>query len=234
MREIRVADATGPQPLTLLGNREVIDDLQSGFLSTPTDEVADRHLADMLVVFEATRHSPRGARRRRRALLFGSTLGLGAVLAAGGAAAASGGLPAPAQEAMSRLVEPLGIVLPTGASDDAPGRGGVNPGHADAAPGQEDGPGSSEDAPGLEGENPGRSETAPGHSDSTNNAPTTTPASSSAVGNAPDVPPGLEDGTGRPTEAGRPVQADAKNGGAPTSTDGPSQRRDGGAPGRRE
>ncbi len=226
MREIRVADAIGSEAPALVEYREVIDDLRSGFLSAPPEEVVQRHLADIFVVLEATRYLSRDARRRRRSLVFGSTLGLGAVLAGGGAAAAaSGSLPGPAQQFISRVAEPLGIDLPAGHSDDAPGRGGDNPGQSGSAPGQQADPGNSENAPGHGGDNPGRSDTAPGHSDNTDNtdnAPTTLVGRSGAVGTAPAVPPGLQDGTGKPADPGAEGKGTAKNDGSPSTYPGDS------------
>jgi hypothetical protein len=175
MREIRVADATGSEPLPLSEYREVIVDLRTGFLSAPSEEVVRRHLADMFVVCEATRHLSRDSRRRRRTIVVGSTLGLGAVLAVGSAAAATGNLPTPAQEMISRVAAPIGLDLPAGNSKEAPGRGGDNPGQADSAPGQQSDPGNSENAPGLGGVNPGRSDSPPGSADNAGNAPTTLP-----------------------------------------------------------
>jgi hypothetical protein len=190
MRETRVADATDLEPARLREYPEIIDDLRKVFLCAPTDELVRDHVANMLVVHEATRFLSRDARRKRRGLIMGSALGIGALVAGTGAAAASGRLPNGLQDAVANVVEPLGVDVPGGKSDDAPGRGGENPGHSDEAPGQQTAPGNSENAPGHGGENPGRSETAPGHSESENNKPDVPPGQSEAHGNAPDEPPG--------------------------------------------
>ena len=55
MRESRVVDATGSEVTPPQAYLEVIDDLRCGFLSAPVEVVAQRHLADMFVVSEATR-----------------------------------------------------------------------------------------------------------------------------------------------------------------------------------
>ena len=173
---------------------QFIDDLRSAFLSAPSAEQTRRHLADMLVVYEATRFLARDARRMRRAARMGTSVGLGAAIVAGASvAAASGALPDPIQALAAGVAEPFGVHLPAGRSDDAPGRGGENPGASDEAPGQQVQPGASENAPGHGGENPGRSETAPGHSDAENNKPETPQGAGAEHGNAPAEPPGQTD-----------------------------------------
>jgi hypothetical protein len=197
MREMRVADASHRELVTRQGYAEVEGDLREVFLSAPSDELVNRHLADMLVLYEATRALSRQPRRRRRHLVVASSFGIGMALVAGaGVAGASGDLPDPVQRVVAQVVAPLGIDVPTGTPEAAPGRGGENPGRADEAPGQQEAPGSTEDAPGLGGENPGRSETAPGHSDAENNRP---PDAPSEQGGAPE---------GVPPETGPPVWAD--------------------------
>ena len=131
MRESRVVDATGSEVIPPRAYLEVVDDLRCGFLSAPVEVVAQRHLADMFVVSEATGFSRRESRRRRRNLVVGSTLGLGAVFAVGGTAAASGSLPLPAQQVVSRMAEHVGLDVPSGHSDEAPGRGGDSPGQSE-------------------------------------------------------------------------------------------------------
>lgn len=175
---------------------QFIDDLRSAFLSTPSADLTQRHLADMLVVHEATRFLARNERRKRRAARMGTTFGLSAALVAGASvAAASGNLPDPVQDVAATVAQPFGLDLPSARSDEAPGRGGENPGRSDEAPGQQDQPGNSENAPGHGGENPGRSDTAPGQSGSQNNTPESPPGLAGEQGNAPDEPPG---------EAGKP------------------------------
>lgn len=193
MRETRVADATSPEPVTLAEYPEVIDDLRRVFLCAPSEELVTDHVANMLVVYEATRFLSRDSRRRRRGFAFGSALGVGALVGGAGLAAASGNLPDGLQSTVARVAEPLGIDVPDGNADEAPGRGGENPSRADEAPGQQKLPGGSENAPGHGGENPGRSETAPGHSGNENNKPESPPGLTGEPGNAPDQPPGQAD-----------------------------------------
>jgi hypothetical protein len=190
MREIRVADATDVEPVGLEAYPGIIGDLREAFLCAPTEGLVNEHVANMLVVHEATRFLSRDSRRKRRGVILGSALGIGALMAGTGAAAAAGRLPDDVQDVVATVTEPFGIEVPTSGSDSAPGHGGDNPGHSEDAPGQQKAPGNSENAPGHGGENPGRSETAPGHTESTNNAPEAPPGLSEETGNAPDVPPG--------------------------------------------
>lgn len=198
-----------------LGCPGVIDDLRVVFLSSPSDDLVRRHLADMLVSLEATRVLSRTSRHRRR-WWIGTSLAVGTGLFAGaGVAAAAGELPDPLQDAVAAVVEPFGFDLPTGNADEAPGRGGANPGRSDEAPGQQRSPGNSENAPGHGGQNPGRSETAPGHSGAENNRPAEPPGlSEDPPGAKPAAPPGLSNGNGPPADRG--------NQGQGSGTPGPS------------
>jgi hypothetical protein len=218
MQEIRVADATDLEPAWLQEKAGIIGDLREVFLCAPADELVREHVANMLVLYEATRFLSRDSRRRRRSIMMGSALGIGTLVAGASAAAVSGSLPRGLQDAVANVAEPFGIDVPTSGSD-APGHGGDNPGQSQQAPGQQNAPGNSENAPGHGGETPGRSATAPGHSESENNKPDEPPGLSEDRGNAPSVPPGQENvrpshpsSDGSPGSAAKPLETPLNHG----------------------
>lgn len=226
MRESRAVETIDVDPCSPLEQLEVIEEIRSGFLSAPWEDVVQRHLAAMLVTSEAARHlSDRTRRtRRRRVAVFATTAAMGAGLLAGGAAAATGSLPGPAQRAVAGIVEPFGVDLPDGHREDAPGRDGPSPDPSDQDP-ETDGAAVPTTSPPTPSES-GRSDTAPGHADTTDNAPTTTPGYEPSGRVAPIVPPGLVDGTG-PAEIppappsstpGRGVSEDARIEHGPATT----------------
>lgn len=196
MRESRAVETIDVDPRSSTEQLELIEEIRSGFLSAPWEDVVQRHLAAMLVTSEAARHlSGRTHRtRRRRVAVFATTAAMGAALLAGGAAAATGSLPGPAQRAVAGIVEPFGVELPNGHREDAPGRDGPSPEPSDQGP-ETGGAAVVTTSPPTPSAS-GRSDTAPGHGAATDNAPATTPGNQPSGGLAPIVPPGLVDGTG--------------------------------------
>ena len=198
MREARVAFTTDTEEALAAEHPEIIGDLREAFLAAPSDALVERHVADILVLYEATRFLAIDARRKRRFVAMGATVGLGAMLAGAGAAAATGNLPTGLQGVVAGAVEPFGIDLPDGQADvsvtEEPSSSDVDPADAGEGP-RADQPGTTgtsavdgEDRSGSD-TGPGRSETALGHSDSENNKPEVPPGLVDNPGNAPDVPP---------------------------------------------
>jgi hypothetical protein len=192
MREARVAFTTDTEEALAAEHPEIIGDLREAFLAAPSDALVDRHVADILVLYEATRFLAIDARRKRRFVAMGATVGLGAMLAGAGAAAATGNLPTGLQGVVAAATEPFGIDLPDGHTDvpiiEEPTPSDEGPARADESPSGAGQPGSGA-APRIDGDDPGRSETAPGHSDSENNKPEAPPGLVDNPGHAPDVPP---------------------------------------------
>ncbi|MBK5224923.1 MAG: hypothetical protein JJE52_19025, partial [Acidimicrobiia bacterium] len=152
-----------------------IADLRAGLLAPPSDEVAASHLAAMFGALDAKGSGAQVVdltQRRARRTLAGALVAAGALGLTGGFAAA-GTLPAPVQDAVSRVANVFAIDLPNSDEVDhdpddiivtvdnpsitAPGRTGDNP--SDTAPGRT-GDNPSDTAPGRTGDNP--SDTAPG------------------------------------------------------------------------
>lgn len=167
-----------PHPGDLPGEDEPVGVLLASLRDTlvrpPSPEVADRHRQDLLALLGELQAAPSGTRwlvRRRRPLFAGTrwlarvrrasaltavkvAVTATAAMAATGGLAATGNLPPPAQDAVARVAERVGVEIPAGSparGSDARGRGtparpggpangrgvgpdGTPPGRADADP----------------------------------------------------------------------------------------------------
>ena len=90
---------------------EIFEDLRTVLLASPSEFVADQHLAAMADAQEVRVEPTPLAPRRRARVLAAAAVGA-AVLVGGGIAAAAGELPRPLQDAVARVLEPLGVDLP--------------------------------------------------------------------------------------------------------------------------